>query len=51
MKKTDITEKEIYEDLRVEFQTESLDEFREIYVEKTGETSFIRKNKAAKNTF
>jgi len=43
MRKADVTELEIYEDLRVQFQTETLDEFAKVYVEKTGEISFIKK--------
>ena len=45
MQKANITKMEIYEDLRVELQTEKLEEFSEIYVEKTGEISFIKKGK------
>jgi uncharacterized membrane protein YcaP (DUF421 family) len=45
MGKADITKLEVLEDLRVEQQTESLDEIDEIYVEKTGEISFIKKEK------
>ncbi|RZJ89107.1 MAG: DUF421 domain-containing protein, partial [Hymenobacter sp.] len=45
MRKADVTKLEIFEDLRVEFQTESLDQFEEVYVEKTGEISFIKKDK------
>ena len=44
MQKADITTLEIFEDLRVEQQTESLQEIAEIYVEKTGEISFIKKD-------
>jgi uncharacterized membrane protein YcaP (DUF421 family) len=43
MKKVDVTTLEVYEDLRVDFQCESLEGFAEVYVEKTGEISFIRK--------
>lgn len=46
MSKADVTKLEIYEDVRVQFQTETLDQFEEIYVEKTGEISFVRKDKA-----
>jgi uncharacterized membrane protein YcaP (DUF421 family) len=45
MKKADITTLEVFEDLRVEQQTQSLQEIAEIYVEKTGEISFIKKDK------
>jgi len=45
MKKADITTLEIFEDLRVEQQTESLEGIAEVYVEKTGEISFIKKEK------
>jgi uncharacterized membrane protein YcaP (DUF421 family) len=43
MQKADVTTLEVFEDLRVEQQTESLDAVAEIYVEKTGEISFIKK--------
>ncbi len=46
MMEADLTKLEIYEDVRVQFQTETLDEFEEIYVEKTGEISFIKKDKS-----
>ena len=45
MKQADVTTTEVMEDLRVEQQTESLDEIEQIYVEKTGEISFIKKEK------
>ena len=45
MRKADVTTLEIYEDLRVEQQTDKLDEIAEIFVEKTGEISFIKKEK------
>lgn len=47
MKEADVTKMEIYEDLRVQFQTESLDDFDKVYVEKTGEVSFIKKNESS----
>jgi uncharacterized membrane protein YcaP (DUF421 family) len=43
MLKADITTLEVYEDLRVEQQTETLEGIAKIYVEKTGEVSFIKK--------
>ncbi len=43
MRKADITTLEVYEDLRADQQTESLEGIDEIYVEKTGEISFIKK--------
>jgi uncharacterized membrane protein YcaP (DUF421 family) len=46
MRKADVTKLEVYEDLRVQFQTESLEQFEKIYVEKTGEISFVKKDKA-----
>lgn len=42
MRRADVTKMEIYEDLRVQFQTENLSEFDEVYVEKTGEISFVK---------
>jgi uncharacterized membrane protein YcaP (DUF421 family) len=46
MKKADVTKLEVYEDVRVQFQTESLEQFEKIYVEKTGEISFVKKDEA-----
>jgi len=43
MRSADITTLEVYEDLRAKLQTETLEDVAEIYVEKTGETSFIKK--------
>jgi len=43
MQAADITTLEVYEDLRAKLKTETLEEVAEIYVEKTGETSFIKK--------
>ena len=43
MQEADITRLEIFEDLRVELQTESLENIAEIFVEKTGEINFIKK--------
>lgn len=43
MRKADITSLEVFEDLRVEYHSESLEEINEIYVEKTGEISFVKK--------
>ncbi|MDB5250217.1 MAG: hypothetical protein JWQ40_4611 [Segetibacter sp.] len=45
MRQADITTLEVFEDLRVKQQTESLEGISEIFVEKTGETSFIKKEK------
>ena len=45
MQKANITKVEVFEDLRVELQTESLADISEIYVEKTGEISFIKRKK------
>lgn len=46
MQKADITKMEVFEDLRVELQTESLADISEIYVEKTGEISFVKSEKS-----
>jgi uncharacterized membrane protein YcaP (DUF421 family) len=43
MAKTNITENDILEDLRLEVQTDSLNEIREVYMERTGEISFVSK--------
>lgn len=44
MRKADVTKMEVFEDVRVQFQTESLEQFDEIYVEKAGEISFVKKS-------
>jgi uncharacterized membrane protein YcaP (DUF421 family) len=44
MKKSDVTAKEIYEDLRLKCQLNTLDNIEEIFMEKKGEISFIRKS-------
>jgi uncharacterized membrane protein YcaP (DUF421 family) len=43
MAKTNITENDILEDLRLEVQTDSLNEIKEVYMERTGEISFVSK--------
>jgi uncharacterized membrane protein YcaP (DUF421 family) len=43
MAKTNITENDILEDLRLEVQADSLNAIREVYMERTGEISFVRK--------
>jgi uncharacterized membrane protein YcaP (DUF421 family) len=45
MRKADITTLEIFEDMRVDLKTDKLDDVAEIYVEKTGEISFVKKDK------
>lgn len=45
MRKADITTLEIFEDMRVVLHTDDLNEVAEIYVEKTGEISFVKKDK------
>jgi uncharacterized membrane protein YcaP (DUF421 family) len=44
MKKADITKIEVFEDLRVDLHEATLDDILEIYVEKTGEISFIKRS-------
>lgn len=43
MQKADITTLEVYEDLRADLQAETLEGVGEIYVEKTGEITFVKK--------
>ena len=43
MARTNITEHDILEDLRLEVQLGSLDAIREVYMERTGEISFVKK--------
>lgn len=50
MEKANITTLEVLEDLRVEQQTENLDEIDQVFVEKTGEISFIKKRKEVKKS-
>lgn len=45
MQKVNITKMEIFEDLRAEQQTDNLEEITEIFVEKTGEITFLKKEK------
>jgi uncharacterized membrane protein YcaP (DUF421 family) len=43
MKKTSITKDDIFEELRFEFQVNSLEKIREVYLERTGKISFVKK--------
>jgi uncharacterized membrane protein YcaP (DUF421 family) len=43
MKKSDVTIKEIYEDLRLKCHVKTFDTIEEIFLEKKGEISFIKK--------
>ncbi|HWI91513.1 MAG TPA: YetF domain-containing protein [Flavisolibacter sp.] len=43
MQRVNITEHDIMEDLRLEVQLGSLDEIEEVYMERTGEISFVKK--------
>lgn len=43
MRRTEITEKDIYEDLRVQCQLNSLDKIDEVLLEKRGKVSFVKK--------
>ena len=45
MNRVNITEHDIYEDLRVETQLNSLDDIKEVYMERTGQLSFVKKEK------
>lgn len=46
MKKADITENDIMEQLRLKLNTASLNEVEEIYFERTGKVSFVKKKPA-----
>ena len=43
MSKSNITEHDIFEELRYECQLDSLDKIKEIYIERTGKITFIKK--------
>ena len=43
MKKNDITEHDICEEMRIVSQANSFDKIKEIYLERTGEISFVKK--------
>ena len=43
MQKTNITEHDIQEELRINVQKDSLDNIQEVYLERTGEISFVEK--------
>jgi uncharacterized membrane protein YcaP (DUF421 family) len=45
MNSVDITENDILEDLRLEVQLASLDSIAEVYMERTGKISFVKKEK------
>ncbi len=45
MNNVDITENDILEDLRLEVQLASLDSIAEVYMERTGKISFVKKEK------
>ncbi len=45
LNRTNLTEHDILEDLRLEAQLNSLNTIKEIYMERTGEISFVKKNK------
>jgi uncharacterized membrane protein YcaP (DUF421 family) len=45
MAKTNITENDILEDLRLVAQADSLNAIREVYMERTGEISFVKQEK------
>jgi uncharacterized membrane protein YcaP (DUF421 family) len=43
MKKANVTETDIYEELRLERHKDTLEKIKEVYLEKTGEISFVEK--------
>jgi uncharacterized membrane protein YcaP (DUF421 family) len=43
MRKADVSEKDIYEELRLQCQLGELDQIKEVYMERTGEISFVKK--------
>jgi uncharacterized membrane protein YcaP (DUF421 family) len=46
MEKADVSEKDIYEELRLQCQLGELDQIKEVYMERTGEISFVKKETA-----
>jgi uncharacterized membrane protein YcaP (DUF421 family) len=46
MNRTNITEHDIREEMRLSLQSESLEKVKEIYLERTGEISFIKNERA-----
>jgi len=47
MNSVDITENDILEDLRLELNSANMDNIKEVYMERTGKISFIKKEKQA----
>jgi uncharacterized membrane protein YcaP (DUF421 family) len=47
MNSVDITENDIFEDLRLELNSANMDKIQEVYMERTGKISFIKKEKQA----
>jgi uncharacterized membrane protein YcaP (DUF421 family) len=47
MKKANVSEKDVYEELHLQCQLGALDEIKEVYLERTGEISFVKKEKSA----
>jgi uncharacterized membrane protein YcaP (DUF421 family) len=45
MQRTHISKDDIYEGVRLEINTDSLDEVKEIYMEKTGQISVVKEKK------
>ncbi|MGN6165565.1 MAG: YetF domain-containing protein [Flavisolibacter sp.] len=45
MSKADVSEKDIYEELRIQCQLGSLTKIEEVNMERTGEISFVKKEK------
>jgi uncharacterized membrane protein YcaP (DUF421 family) len=43
MKRTNISEQDIFEELRMQCKTNEIDKMMEVYMERTGELSFIKK--------
>jgi uncharacterized membrane protein YcaP (DUF421 family) len=46
MQEANLTKKDIMEDLRLEVQLNSLDKIKEVYMERTGKISFVKKDTA-----
>ena len=46
MHRVNITEHDILEDLRLEVQLETLEKIKEVYMERTGEISFVKKEES-----
>jgi uncharacterized membrane protein YcaP (DUF421 family) len=49
MKKADVSEKDIFEELRIQCQLDALDQIKKVYMERTGEISFVKKESTSES--